>query len=192
MAVLCVATSVRKAANLGLIYLVASSEFVMAEPSPTVNYLINEPVSLFDRGMDRLAERMSESPVLDFPNLSLSTFVDYNLKQNRIEILGIPFNEAKDVTEGKIWCKQIIHSFRGWLGVEAESGSSAMYQGKSLIYRYYTHHGYTKNGAPSEDEIGKALDEMTHLEARIRLKKSNDRVLSCQAALTNQKVLFSE
>ena len=97
--------------------LIASS--VSAEPSPTVNWLMDEPASLFDIGMlrlrqenddrwlPRLSERISELSLLAKGEALQSSSVVYDIKENRITI-GAMFKGRPD--EG--CCAEILAEYR--------------------------------------------------------------------------------
>lgn len=70
---------IRATQLLSMVMLYACSTNMFAEPSSSVQYLMNEPASLFDFGMKRLDEFLSG-------RTDIFVITEYNYDQNRILI----------------------------------------------------------------------------------------------------------
>lgn len=137
-----------------------------AEPTPTVNYLMKTPVSLFDYGMYKLDKSFKESAEdnykIDgkFPNIS---YVSYNFNLNKISMVLIYVVESKkpNIKDIKNRMGEIIGQIRGTLSLG----------NYGLLSQFFSHKGYTVKGKP--DNIGKDLANIIELELSISFSKES-------------------
>lgn len=131
----------------------------IAEPSRSVQYLMTEPVTLLDQGLQRLGVALNGVLIrTDFPemigNLSIGSksevSADYDWKSNRITIYGSVQHDSKTANPTTLLdlCGRVIERIRFNLGY-GDSGSrfrkSGLMQGVSV---HFQHRGYVKKDEP--------------------------------------------
>jgi hypothetical protein len=143
-----------------LILVCVSSSAAIAEPSRSVQYLMTEPVTLFDQGLQRLGVKLNEVLLrTDFPeiigNLSITSkseiAADYDWKSNRITIYGSVQHDSKTANPTTLLdlCGRVVERMRFNLGY-GEMGTrfrnAGLMQGVSI---HFQHRGYQKKDEPS-------------------------------------------
>lgn len=144
----------------------------LAEPTPSVQWLMNEPATLWDLGLSRI--RINFAAYYDRKNLRPKTrgkytpIIFYDWDQNRIKIrLYVKF-EAKDIDD--LWdgdirtsCKAILQELNLTMHTELRVGS------------YFSHLGFKRNSEPAS--LAQEIDKITVLQTKI--STDQDQVL-CQ------------
>ena len=168
---------IRATQLLSMVMLYACSTNVFAEPSSSVQYLMNEPASLFDFGMKRLDEFLSG-------RTDIFVITEYNYDQNRILIsVRDRSDTVKSKGEAKERCAQMIGEMKTMLGVGLDS--------TSVLGSFFSHEGYTKRSEPKN--LGAELDSITVIIGRIlHIERNNNFNISCESPLTSPKVMYSE
>lgn len=172
--------------SLILILACFSSLPAVAEPSRSVQYLMTEPVTLFDQGLKRLGVTLDG--VLnktDFPeiigNLKIGsgseTSANYDWNSNRITIYGSVQHDSKTSNPNTLLdlCGRVVKRIRFNLGY-GDMGSrfrtSGLMQGVSI---HFQHRGYQKKDEPSTLEAD--LASITAIRIIAFANKDNKRGL---------------
>ena len=150
--------------KLAWIVVCFSASLASAEPSRSIQYLITEPVTLFDQGLQRLGIKLNGALIsTDFPemigNLSIGskseTAADYDWKSNRITIYGSVQRDSKTANPATLLdlCGRVVERIRFNLGY-GEMGTrfrtSGLMQGVSI---HFQHRGYQKKDEPLTLEV---------------------------------------
>jgi hypothetical protein len=167
-----------------------------AEPTPTISYLINTPVSMLDFGIYKL------NKYFDSINYDLTIFgkkplhkpvVSYFYGQNRIVIELIYVIAKNELNESdfkddniKKEIEKIIRELKyKSFGID-ETGKPIT--GKiSLIYMAFEHEGYARKDVPKN--IGKELDQITEISVEFFAGKKR---FKCKSPLIGNKIYWSK
>lgn len=177
--------------------LVLASSFVNAEPSSSVLYLMNEPVTLFDRGLKDLGKKVDKSLRLeDFPELTkqLNAGASYDWNANRIKINGTAYQDGETlgISDSGELCKRIMHRVKFNLGY-AEETAYFREIGASGIAPYFRHYGFSSIREPEglEDDLA----GITKLYISIMASEDNSvpfsRRSTCFSDLAGSKIYIS-
>lgn len=151
---------------------------VRAEPGPIVNWLMDEPSSLFDMGMWRLDRQalisMKTVGVGLVGNRGFST--EYDWDSNRIRLNYFAINHPFNKTE----CKKTIMQARRVVGLVTD-GVAAL--GHSYVANLFSHLGYSSNSAPKD--YFQKLDNI--IEITVTLDGG-----SCEGPLVSTDVLYRD
>lgn len=178
---------IKKTALLISLLCISITDSAFAEPSPTVRYLMNEPVSRLDWGIYQLQKELEE----------LNVSVRYNWDENRIEISKSSSETPKDLNQAKILCKEEVSNLKIILGVNPEIGKP--YGENSFLWVFFRHEGYKLKSEP--ETLWEDLDNITRLSVTFRINRvgfvpleeeSTEKLLSCESGLLDTKVLYSE
>lgn len=131
-----------------IIFILSAGISVSAEPSNTVKWLMNEPLTLFDYGLIKMEERLNDDKCL-FD--SCTTEIDYNWNDNQIEIvrnIEMTKNVFKTTKEN---LKKVIRN--------EVMGISLKLVGDKLLNNF-SHKGFAKKDLPSNlsDELSKIIE----------------------------------
>jgi hypothetical protein len=175
-----------------------------SEPTSSVKYLMNQPVSMFDWGIDRMEKHLyavGTKGMLTFPdtsNLDVRYFfapsISYDWDSNRIDVLLVcsDFDRKMDIEKAKRLCRTAIANTKTILG----SMEGILLYGDSVSGRWFSHKGYTKTSEPKN--LYKEIDNIILIRADILLKEitiSKDKSatsLKCESPLLSSEVLFSD
>ena len=131
-----------------------------ADPGPVVNWLVNEPASVFDIGMMQLRSHLKEMESEWRLNPRKSAYgpiqfhAFYDLEINRIGIQGwLDFREGElDLLERSVVesvCDDFFRSIRISAGVSEHTGDIAPgISGGSFFSDFFNHVGYINKSAP--------------------------------------------
>lgn len=182
---------------ISLILLFVPAKIGMAEPTPTIQYLMNEPVSLLDLGILRLTLLLDEMKPLFEVNdkykkifkYSILTGVDYDWGSNRIELEIHPIGECKSKQEAKDWCISVIKKIRFSLAIDSDSGKPLAKDG--LLDSFFTHNGFAAKSEPAN--IKSELEKIILISIGVPyIEKEKTKYLRCESPLLGTKVFFSE
>lgn len=159
--------------------------------SSILKFLMTEEVSLFDRGMDKLASQFDGMEVSSIGYFL--TKVSYDWDENKIQIsstMSPNSRDAKDKTEAEEWCKKTIKYMKLILGVNDAIGNSL--HEYSYMNQYFSHYGF-KNNTESASR-GRELDWITRLKATIQYndKAKIDSYATCEGTLISKEIRFTE
>jgi hypothetical protein len=157
----------------------------MAEPTPNIKYLMNEPVSMLDWGIYRLDKYLANIHI-DGAR-SIFYWTDYDGEKNALylnftmEINGKSRDEAKKMGESLV--SRVRHS----LGVNPDTGKP--YGGNSRLYVYFSHNVSEDNKEPKG--IESELENITVIQLLI-MADEGTKGLKCQAPLLGTQIMFDE
>ena len=186
----------KSAAVLAVVLCLANVNATRAEPGPVVNWLMNEPASLFDVGMLRLDLWISiwgEHPrIIEIKQrFGSSSWAHpwYNFEENRIYVT-ISVHDGIDVDNAgrKAVCRELIDFMSRQAVVDPTTGKYVDDRLKvSAFAQRFEHRDYTKTSAPSDYQS--RLDGIFVLRAFVG---EDPRRTTCRRALMSNKVYFEE
>lgn len=146
------------------------AETCVGEPSPTVQYLMNEPVSMFDWGMYKLTLYLNQE-FRDRYQKKISTFapritVHYDADSNKIQISALMlYKKFPNKGEARTYCEEIFKYIRGLLVFEKGSTKRPVPANAPLttLGSYFGQHGEHHKNKP--ENIEKELSNNTQLIA---------------------------
>jgi len=148
----------------------------LAEPSPTVQYLMDEPASLFDLGMKSLNYSLSEGMK------DVDVFAGYSWEENRIEITVYDVEVPDTIPNEKARCAKLVEQVKRHLAVV--NGKTPMKI--SGLGIYFSHTGYKNTKQPKN--VATDLDAITTI--RVHVSQAKD--VTCESPLLSTKVMYSE
>jgi len=173
-----------------LLSLLAVWRPALAELTPTVRYLMTEPVSLLDWGIHRLDKNLEGATV---EGEKLFVFVGYDRDANRINLSAQPRERrTRSLADAKTMCKETIGYLRWRLGVVRETGK-ALGGDHSGLRDFFSHEGYRMKDEPGN--LAGELDAITELSALffgVRPDNQRQKLVKCRGRLMSSEVLFEE
>ncbi len=171
-----------------------------AEPSKTVTYLMNEPMTMFDWGMYRLEEWIDRKIRFDkFHLIKTFSAVDYDWDRNRLTLEFTIWAKYIALTEfsEKALCKELTWYIRGAFGfVPKEEKNLATADMRSLLSlsRFFQHKDFKSGDEP--DNLREEIDNIVNIRFDIYASK-NDKspykhISSCESPLAGEKILYVE
>jgi hypothetical protein len=169
-----------------------------AEPSPSVRYLMNEPVTLFDWGIVRLHEYLEEYTTHYLQTASVQDIyatVSYDSRRNIILLSIVATRQARQQdespesvrTSSKDVCRGVTQTLRKEFLADRDRSVR-----RSLgIYRFFGHLGFR-----GKDEPLDAFEEIERITV-IKVSVYSDRdpgrlILESESPLMGQDILFGE
>ena len=160
-------TAIMKRVAVVFWFLVVIQVEVMAEPTPAVQYLMNEPVSMLDWGLYRMEEKIKK--YFDFPDFPKggNPWVfefNYNWDSNRI-MISVGIVRELD-SPAKDQCRNVISAIRGyalgnfWEGVKGDPQKNG-----SFLAKCFSHSGYTKTDIP--EGLLKEIDQIIEIQVAV-------------------------
>lgn len=174
-----------------------------AETPSSVIYLMNEPVTLFDYGMDRIGEALDNKTVIfhtlnektkkyELESFAMDTSVHYSWSENKIIVVASPnyFIHDADRSTAEQWCAHMINKIRAELGVDQNNPGSGMY---ARLEIFFSHYGYSMNAAPQDlgRKLAGIIDMRTYVDYRDKEKDIRKKLI-CTAALSGSDMHCSE
>jgi len=179
-----------------VVAILAFSSFCQAEPSPAVQYLMTEPVTLFDLGILRLHEYV-EGYTTHFlqtkPVEDIYSTVAYDLPQNKILISFVvtrkpdPEKETPSFvqTSSRSICKTIIQEMRREFFVDR----NWQMRRSSGIYRFFAHVGF--RGEKEPVDCFEAVEKMTVLGVSVYSHKDPGKlIIHGESPLMGKDIIF--
>lgn len=203
----------RRALLFGLAFWASA---VGAEPGPVVDWLWNEPASLWDfgkykmelrvwRARDQLSDRLKEAT----PQANLYSQVEYDSGSNRLRILvnvlagsrnklmvsKLPEGDAYELDSRdklKTWCSDLVNYFKRDGGID-ESGEvilSGTFVASSYGYQF-AHEDYTVRDAPKNylEQIDQIIEIVVSIQAT---SQGIGLDMTCSSPLRSSKIYFSD
>lgn len=158
-----------------------------AEPTRRISYLMNEPMTLFDWGLQQLTAAMNSVHLKDGPKLMIMT--NYDWDKNRIKISAYSFENSMTRTNAKKWCRETINAVRSHLLINPKTGEPLLGD-SSVLARYFAHDGFEKKNRPKG--VGKELDDITEISGTFMLNSKSNKKVVCQGPLRSTKILFGQ
>jgi hypothetical protein len=169
-----------------------------AEPSPSVRYLMNEPVTLFDWGIIRLYEYLDEYTAHYLKTNSVRDIystVSYDASRNSIIISLIVTRQAEqgkeDPSSVRAHCREICVSITQTLRREFLTDRDRHVRRSSGIYRFFGHIGFRGKQEPVDcfDEI----EKITVIGVSVYSDKDPGRLIShSESPLMGKEILYVE
>jgi len=172
------------------ILILATSQIVLAEPTPTIQYLMDEPVSMLDWGiyqMDKWLKTRSFVGSIE-PKPDLQTTYDWD--DNKIVIRVKPallmhgFGSEKDAQK---WCEDVVENVRLFFDINLQTGKRFNPPVPNPLYQFFIHVGYKHSTKPKD--LAKELDKLVEIRLWVSSKK---RSMQCMAPLLGKDVFCSE
>lgn len=161
---------------------------VSAEPTPSVQALMNQDVSLFSFGLYQLNERITKQEVSGLKGLANAS---YDWKSNRLrlvfhELQKPGFCVGKNDLACRSACERQYKSYRDLL-CYGENCKTV-----NLFSSYFSHIGYSRNvlDQKSDATVAESLKDITEIEIRLKLSEDYTRVLVCEGPITREQPGF--
>lgn len=186
-----------------ILILLSLSSVSYSEPTPTLQYLINEPVSMLDWGLFQLNNKLNEISVgyddgKKFKTITLNTIVLYNFEKNTIIINSHP-KELYYVIDGKKnakqLCKDIATNIRATLVISPNPPFESFFS-ILLIDTLFSHRGYTKSDRPKDTAI--ELMDIMEIYTSLSYREKDDNMqekapqIKCKSPLKSNETYYSE
>jgi hypothetical protein len=168
-----------------------------ADPSPSVRYLMKEPVTLFDWGIVRLYEYLDGYTTHYLKTNAVQDIystVSYDTSRNNILITIVVTREAQQAEEPpgivRSRCKEICRDITRALRREFLTGRDRHVRRSSGIYRFFGHVGFKGKDEPPDayDEI----EKITLINVSVYSSKDPGRlVLQSESPLMGEDIVFA-
>ena len=187
----------KSTAVLAVVSCLVNTNTARAEPGSVVDWLMNEPASLFDVGMLRLQratkrwinESVSEGPGFGEPYLAGAYFsAIYDWDENRIYVSGFIQEEFADTTRQKSACKATIRYMSAKAGIDSTTGRAFVPLDSTLLSGHFNHFYYDTASQPKD--YRSRLDQVFVLRAFVGPQTKP--TLNCRRDLLSNKVYFEE
>lgn len=168
-----------------------------AEPSSSINYLMNEPVTLFDLGIVKMEDHLKDfckSTILDDPNYRMlgddltavcSCYYKYDTNEIQLSILLTIPSQDTSLNTVKEYAKKIFYKLRRRFGIDPETGTNAV----GNIHEWFSHQGYIKRPMPKNIET----DIVKIINVTFMLNDKDYKIgLIAKGKLASTEVLFSK
>src|SRR3972149_9288044 len=168
-----------------LIFMCSSYKPVLAEPTPSMSYLMNEPASLFDLGMFKLNKHLKDGWSDD---VTVPQAV-YDFHEDRILIGFMPFKEIFKIDKGKEYCRDIIGRIKILLLVDFRTGETHFPNGMTLKDIFFSHEGFhEKKNEPKN--LGSDLAKIIDVGVSVPIEKG--KMLPCRSPLLSKEIMYYE
>lgn len=159
-----------------------------AEPTPSVQWLMNEPVTLWDWGVVRLEQHLMKQ-IHEWSDGEADVVVVNDTKEGRL-IIGIwPVTgvSAKDEAEAREMCKKAIGFVRLTVGV-----SKRFLGNDSIIASFFRHRGFRGSNEPTD--LQSQIATMIEIDVKWRYPHPYpDQEVRCKAPLVySQPGVFAD
>ena len=133
----------------------------VAEPTPAIEYLMREPVTLFDLGMLKLDQALVDLNVQGVGRMS--TIIAYDWDKNRIKIgAATLFNKGRTTQAAKKGCTEALEKVKSRLGINPSTGKPLL-PNLLLVSDFFSHSGFGKRGEPKN--LARELHSIVELTA---------------------------
>ncbi len=168
------------------IFMCSSYKPVLAGPTPSMSYLMNEPASLLDMGMFKLNMHLSNSLFRDSTGTVLK--VNYDFDENRITIGIVSFKEVSNIDKGKEYCREIIDNIKLALLVNPNTGAPFVSDVPGILQIFFSHEGfYKKKNQPKN--LYSDLDKLTDIGVVVGIE-DNKTSLTCKSPLLSKEIMY--
>jgi len=177
-----------RAVAVALLLILSSSGRVSSEPDSAVLQLMQEPVSLFDFGLQGLRNRLRNLSIAKDVSTDPGVFYEWN--ENRVVIFIFPAGAtAPDLDSAKEWARRAVDGVRSCLGVNPKTGELI---GAFVIKDLFSHSGFRKESDPTD--LGTCLAAITCIQFSIAYGPGDEipQFLEGQANLVDTNVLFGK
>ena len=138
------------------------SPCALAEPTPGIQYLMEEPVSMLEWGLHRLSSHLQASLGAN----SGTAETRYWWATNRIQIRLTLIDTPPSVEEARNVCAKTIDWVRGTLAVV---DGQPQLSGVSAVPSFFSHHGFRGRNEPQA--LGPELDARTEIHVDFHFKE---------------------
>ena len=151
----------------------------------TVEYLLDERVSLMDWGVEDLQRRLRRA---DTPLLKKhGELAFYHHGRNKIILTSsTTWDKAPTRTEARNWCVGLISEIRSAFAVDPATGKP-QHGESSAVFISFQHNGYRSTREP--ETFGTDLDKMILLGATVHVADESE-LVDCRGPLLGQEIEF--
>ena len=183
-----------RAAVVAFASLLATSH-ALAGPDGTAKYLMNEPASMMDLGIERLKSIVTFKNVFgaEYGKTRAGIGINYDWDENKVVIDLFPDQQFQDAAAFDAYARSHIGIVRALLWVNPDTGrvDAKGANGASLVATFFTHAGYTRKNTPKD--LDKEIDKLILVRVRgVAGSKSpthTELPISCQGQLVETQVL---
>jgi hypothetical protein len=166
---------------------------VQADPSPSVRYLMSEPVSLFEWGIFRLEARAERFAFdgLDIRKQFARVQYDWSSNQLRVQLTVYPRYQSLQGTTARHVCDSLVRQEKSLLGVTPGFEQMREIDGVGTFFR---HQHFDKADVPKT--LDADLEAITILEVDVMVSKSDQppfqKAASCSSELLKSETRYSD
>ena len=166
--------------------LLANLTTALADPSPEVRRLMNEPVSMLDWGLDRLAQQASRQVGEKLRNGGEVPDIDagYDWKLNQLE-LYVNYYEPQKAP--KALCRTTINLIRRTLSPTVGKSKRL-----NLWVSAFQHNGYALRGTPEEALLTRSLPGLLVIKTSVAAAEGDQPFVNCSGPLLGDGISFEE
>lgn len=173
---------------LSILFLVNTS---YAQPTPNIQYLMHESVSMFDWGIYRINEKLknweeSKGLIGISSSIAVAPEAFYDWSSNRI-IIYVKVFPVKSQEEAKELCRGIVRSIKSVLYINPDDGKPYGEAGLALD-SFFSHSGFLNKSEP--EGLYKELDSITVIKVEVMVPTKG--WVKCEAPLLGTKIMFEE
>ena len=145
-------------------------------------FMMNEPVSLLDYGLDHLDKDLTEM----FPSASAR----YDWKENKIRVFVLVTEDRTDRKQAEDDCKSVIAQLKKRLLPLGEDKSSAAFFLTPLSY--FSHRDYQSTREPKSFQDDVIAMIQVEAQAYFRVKEQERSSIACKSSLKSPEVYCAE
>jgi hypothetical protein len=156
-----------------------------AEPSTTIKYFMNEPVTMFDWGMYRLEEDLQRW-ASGRKDLEPHVSVVYDWDSNRLDVIFLCIQKSSTPSESstfkkslaKYQCEGMTQNIREYLNMPLG------------IERYFRHEGFSNKGSPKK--LREDIENITFVRVEICSDKDYLKLRTAESPLMGKEIFFTD
>lgn len=188
--------NVIKALSVTVIVLLTTIGVCNAEPSPTVKYLMNTPVSVFDFGMYELRRYLEGQFDIFNPKSNVDAIVAL-WDKDRIVIKVMSGISYKNEKLARRACRKTLKEVRTTLDIDPTTGRPSRsfvllnQDADGVMDSFFYHRGYDIKSDPQN--LKRALDKLTEISVHTSYLKGDKTMrLKAKGSLLGTDIVFSE
>lgn len=162
------------------ILLVFLSAGARAEPGPTVNWLMSTPMTLFDRGMDKLDADVKSSVnyAEEPPATTAFGYASYDWTLNEI-VLRVNLHPKAQLTDEDCTTYRQRIEFMTYFGGDTEAEKRKNIA--DFLDRQFAHFGFQEKARP--DKLGENMASIVYTEVAIYQPAPSRELLTCRGRI---------
>ena len=170
-----------------LLMVFAASSSAFAEPSPTVRYLMNEPVTMLEWGLYNLGKRVQGFRNFEGFDLFTSSAM-YNWETNRIVLILsiIPRSASLKKIPAMEICKQATQDIRLRFLSRGDDRTRALFG----ISRFFEHEGFKSTKEPKN--FMEEIENITNIRIHVVKEPDFATLSECESPYRGEEVFIIE
>jgi hypothetical protein len=174
------------------VWIILASSRTQAEPSPSVRYLMNEQVSMFEWGiflLEAQVKRFEWDDGLDIKKQFAHVEYDWPKNQLEIQVVVYPRYQSLQKTTARQVCSSLISQMKFHFGLDPRYPELRDMEG---LGTFFHHKQFAKSDSPQTLETD--LEAITNLEVQVMASKSDSppfqETISCSSDLLKSEIRY--